>query len=82
MWRSSVDLPLDLSITRISFRYPQRCSTVFFINGISLSDYHKMELYAYMQEIKLAGPLGYKEVAEQLFENYRVEREILTAHLK
>ena len=42
----------------------------------------KMELHAYMQEIKLADSLGYKDIANQLFENYRIERELLTSHLK
>lgn len=41
-----------------------------------------MELHVYMQEIKLADALGYKEVSKQLFENYRAERDILTGHLK
>lgn len=51
----------------------------------------KMELHAYMQEIKLAESLPlldekYEDIAEQLakqlFENYRAERELLTSHLK
>ena len=42
----------------------------------------KMELHAYMQGIKLADSLGYKDVSKQLFENNRNERELLTSHLK
>ena len=39
----------------------------------------KMELHAYMQGIKLADSLGYKDVSKQLFENNRNERELLTS---
>lgn len=42
----------------------------------------KMELHAYMQEIKLADSLGYKSVANQLFQNYMAERNILTNYLR
>jgi len=42
----------------------------------------QMELNAYMREIRLAESLGYKNVAEALFESYRSERSVLISHLR
>ncbi|MFS0870932.1 WXG100 family type VII secretion target [Paenibacillus xylanilyticus] len=42
----------------------------------------KMELNAYMREIKIAEELGRNDIANALFENYLRERKTLTSHLK
>ncbi|MGG4478885.1 WXG100 family type VII secretion target [Paenibacillus illinoisensis] len=42
----------------------------------------KMELNAYMREIKIAEELGRNDIANTLFENYLQERKTLTSHLK
>ncbi|WP_339312279.1 MULTISPECIES: WXG100 family type VII secretion target [Paenibacillus] len=42
----------------------------------------KMELNAYMREIKIADELGRNDIANALFENYVRERQTLTSHLK
>ena len=42
----------------------------------------KMELNAYMEEIHLAESLGRKDIANSLFENYMIERNLLTNHLR
>ncbi|WP_411343869.1 hypothetical protein ACE3MZ_20060 [Paenibacillus sp. WLX1005] len=42
----------------------------------------KMELNAYLREIKIAEDLGRKDIANILFENYLQERALLTSHLK
>ncbi|MGY5486907.1 hypothetical protein [Paenibacillus sp. ALE2] len=42
----------------------------------------KMELNAYMREIKVAEDLGRNDIANMLFENYIQERKLLTSHLK
>ncbi|MEE4564944.1 WXG100 family type VII secretion target [Paenibacillus polymyxa] len=42
----------------------------------------KMELNAYMREIKIAEDLGRNDIANMLFENYIQERKLLTSHLK
>ncbi|MBC1334842.1 hypothetical protein [Listeria booriae] len=42
----------------------------------------KMEFDAYMQEIHWADSIGRKDIANQLFENYLVERQHITNHLK
>lgn len=60
-----------------------------FLAGFPGMEYHfqtinrvRSELRAYLQEIKLAESLGYKNVAAQLFENYRAERALVAGHLK
>lgn len=42
----------------------------------------KMEMNAYMREIKIAEELGRNDIANTLFENYLRERKTLTSHLK
>ncbi|AOK92698.1 WXG100 family type VII secretion target [Paenibacillus polymyxa] len=42
----------------------------------------KMELNAYMREIKIAEDMGRNDIANMLFENYIQERRLLTSHLK
>jgi|GEM_PF-2986439 len=42
----------------------------------------KMELNAYMREIKIVEELGRNDIANALFENYVRERQTLTSHLK